>query len=699
MPEVKGTALVVEPDAEFARRLVGVLEELGFTSETVRAGDAAATKLVNRAYDVVVTELALPGLDGFNLVQAIRSRYSRAQTRVFVVSGFVAQRTLASERKDQLGIDAVIARNGPIDAALRTLRRALANANAATRTGSVAVVPASSTPLPFAPPSHAAYDTAAIPTRSTLPEPPPPPSHAALQTTAVPLSRHEQVDFDLDDDVGAFDGEELELEELQPVKEARDAARLRAIEEVGGVDHGPPDPELQKLIADVAREFDVDMALITFMLADQQWYKAYAGIEGQLLEDRGIARDKSFCKHIVDADIPTSMVVADAAINPAFNQSFAVKSGLVRSYAGAPLVTSKGQVLGTLCLADKRPQQFDADDVDRLNLVAKHVAGLIELRAASRRGEALEAQLTALVQDSHRVAARWIAILDHLDTGIVLMNAHDRTVMYANAAFAGFFGLRVDDVRGLTREQLMGGIARLARNEADFRQAIAVPAQGAYAGTAVLEMALPRRRLLRWQAKPIEVDGMLLQMAMLSDVTAEIDLARTREREARTDALTGLANRRGFAVDVAREVARSRRTRGRLWVAMIDIDRFKHVNDVHGHSVGDTVLVAVANTIRKSLRTIDIVARRGGEEFVALLTDVDDSAAGTAAERVRRNVANLKLPTGSITVSIGIAPVEAFDVEAAIAVADGRLYEAKKAGRNVIVGASAGSGTRSQPMV
>lgn len=637
-----GTALIAEPDPEFARRMAGIAEECGLQADVVRSGDAAATKLVNRHYDVLITELSLPGIDGFALIQALRARYSRDQTRVVVVSGFVEQRTLASQLKDGLGIEAVIARNGPVDGALRTLRRSLAPLRA----------------------------TATVPSEATQPMP------------SLPSLGDRELDLDIDDG----SSEELAPIETHEARDARERVRLVAVQEAGGEDPGPPDPELQRLIADIAREFGVDSALISFMFADKQWFKAYSGIDGQLLEQRSVARDLTFCKQIIDADVPKMMVVPDAAMHPAFMKNPAVVGGALRSYVGAPLITATGQVLGTLCLFDKRPSRVTAQDMDRLTLAARHIAGLIEMRTAEKKSQRLEAELALVVQDGQRIASRWIAVLDHLDVGIVLMNASDGVIVYANEAVAAVFGLKTEDLRGLTREQFVNGASKLARNEADFRHALAAPAKGPYSANAVVELALPRRLLLRWSSKPMQIDSGLFQMATFTDVTAEVDLARTREREARIDPLTGLANRRGFAAETAREIARSRRSKSTLWVAMLDLDHFKRVNDVYGHPVGDTVLVAVANAIRKSLRTIDVISRRGGEEFVALLGDVDDTTASIAAERVRSAIANLRLPSGPLTISIGIAPVEAFDVEAAIAVADGRLYEAKRAGRNRVVG-------------
>jgi diguanylate cyclase len=116
--------------------------------------------------------------------------------------------------------------------------------------------------------------------------------------------------------------------------------------------------------------------------------------------------------------------------------------------------------------------------------------------------------------------------------------------------------------------------------------------------------------------------------------------ARTRELEqlSRTDALTGLGNRRAFDEGLAREINRSRRQHRPLAALYVDLDGFKALNDREGHGRGDEVLAAVAATLAASLREIDVVARLGGDEFCALLPDTDCVAAAEVADRLRREI-------------------------------------------------------------
>ncbi len=155
----------------------------------------------------------------------------------------------------------------------------------------------------------------------------------------------------------------------------------------------------------------------------------------------------------------------------------------------------------------------------------------------------------------------------------------------------------------------------------------------------------------------------------------------------RRDPLTGLPNRRAFDEDLAREASRAARTGAPLAVVVLDLDRFKAVNDAHGHAAGDAVLRAVASRASAAIRAGDLLARLGGEEFGILLPEADLARAVDVAERIRITLAALPVETAgaalAVTASLGcaaLAPGEAPD--ALVARADSRLYEAKGAGRN-----------------
>ena len=155
----------------------------------------------------------------------------------------------------------------------------------------------------------------------------------------------------------------------------------------------------------------------------------------------------------------------------------------------------------------------------------------------------------------------------------------------------------------------------------------------------------------------------------------------------RRDPLTALPNRRAFDEDLAREAARAARAGTPLAVIVLDVDRFKTVNDVHGHAAGDAVLRELAARSARTIRTGDVLARLGGEEFGILLPGADLARAVDAAERLRCALAAAPMQVASevlaVTASFGCAELAASEAPAALlARADARLYEAKRGGRN-----------------
>jgi diguanylate cyclase (GGDEF)-like protein len=177
-------------------------------------------------------------------------------------------------------------------------------------------------------------------------------------------------------------------------------------------------------------------------------------------------------------------------------------------------------------------------------------------------------------------------------------------------------------------------------------------------------------------------------------------LARLGERqrsEARRDSLTGCLNRRAFAQRFGIEAERSRRLGMGVGILFLDIDRFKSLNDAHGHAAGDLVLRRLAERIERSLRETDLLFRWGGEEFVVLMPHTSASEVGEVGERVRAAVAGAPLVSivGSAeltaTVSIGAAAAtrSPFDSGELLQAADEACYSAKRMGRDRVIVAGA----------
>jgi len=173
----------------------------------------------------------------------------------------------------------------------------------------------------------------------------------------------------------------------------------------------------------------------------------------------------------------------------------------------------------------------------------------------------------------------------------------------------------------------------------------------------------------------------------------ELAAAQMLWESATADPLTGLSNRRYLEQRIRSEYAFAARHQRALSMLVLDIDRFKRVNDTWGHLAGDAVLRAVGVCLSSTLRTEDLAARFGGEEFVLLLRDEDAAGAQMAAERIRAQIEQMRVPwegrSISVTVSIGLATLapdtDFKDGEAILARADACLFRAKQSGRNRVV--------------
>ena len=157
------------------------------------------------------------------------------------------------------------------------------------------------------------------------------------------------------------------------------------------------------------------------------------------------------------------------------------------------------------------------------------------------------------------------------------------------------------------------------------------------------------------------------------------------ELAARTDPLTGLANRRHFAEELEHELARARRSKRPLTMIVCDLDHFKDVNDTYGHMTGDEVLRLVGQVLADQSREVDLPARFGGEEFAVILPETDLDAGEIAAERLRREIERRTSVEGpAITLSLGVACTQQVGMspDALYRAADRALYAAKAQGRN-----------------
>ncbi len=187
----------------------------------------------------------------------------------------------------------------------------------------------------------------------------------------------------------------------------REGARLAAIEYLGAV-RPEVDEVLQQLVDDVRGTFGTDLALINLILPKVQYFRAWSGdLPPEFVESREVAREDSMCQYVVESEKP--LVVPNFMATEEFkDQHFCVNYG-VQFYAGTPLVTSDGQTIGTLCLANEEPMEFDEDRMTLLGAFARAVIGRLELLGAlGREREAREA-----AEDANRAKSAFLANMSH----------------------------------------------------------------------------------------------------------------------------------------------------------------------------------------------------------------------------------------------------------------------------------------------
>ncbi len=195
------------------------------------------------------------------------------------------------------------------------------------------------------------------------------------------------------------------------------------------------------------------------------------------------------------------------------------------------------------------------------------------------------------------------------------------------------------------------------------------------------------QRIRSWQRLAILL-GAVLILLMIWLAWRQLRSSRRLHRLAHTDALTGVANRRQIEHLLQRELATAAAGRRPLTVIMLDVDHFKAVNDSHGHQAGDRVLVEIVRACQSGLRPSDWLGRLGGEEFLVILPDTMLEAGMQVAERLRHDVAGLRMTIGEtplgLSISLGVAQLEAGEtsIDPLLRRADASLYRAKDSGRN-----------------
>ena len=387
----------------------------------------------------------------------------------------------------------------------------------------------------------------------------------------------------------------------------------------------------------------------------------------------------------------------------------------IRSWLGVPLKVHD-RVIGMLTLDHKEPNFYDNEQlIDLVTAFADQVAISLEnarLYANERRRveelEALRATTADITKELglenllQSILQRATDLLHATGGELGLMDRKSNTIKILVS-----YNMGPTDNIGATismNEGLMGFVAKTQQIEMleDYKNwdgqmdiyqkspihaAIAAPLMIGKRFLGVIGI-MNSDRTRKFSENEKDLMSMFAQQAAIAVENAQ--LFEERQHQARVDMTTGIFNRRGLSELGCREIDRSIRFERPLGVIFLDIDHFKVVNDTYGHPVGDLVLQELAERLKKNLRSIDILSRYGGEEFVILLPETNTEGALDVAERIRKTVEEKPFsPNGLslwITVSQGVSILnqENGTLDELIRQADEATYQSKEAGRNLV---------------
>ena len=433
----------------------------------------------------------------------------------------------------------------------------------------------------------------------------------------------------------------------------RERARLLALERLALVNEGV-DSDFLELAQLAAAVCGTPVAAVGFLGAERHVLRAVVGADVP-----SIPRAEALCEVPIDSGV--ALIVSDLLSDEALRtHPITVGPLAVRAYAGVPVVDDEGVAVGTLCVIDSQPRPFTLLQVQTLTTLAHQVTTLLSLR---RRDSDLR-RLTEVVRAS----------FDHSPAGVAVIALDDHRpglLGDVNPAYCRLMGRTAQELAGLTYLDLthsddlvddLPALARIAAGAVQVRLKRYVRPDGAVIWAEVV-------------CTPLHgVDGTVDKVLMhVTDVTDRRQREAELLDEARRDPLTGLPNRTHLLERLAGSPTGV--------VAYLDLDGFKPVNDEHGHAVGDAVLARLAERMRGALRAGDLLARVGGDEFVAVLEGDLDVASATV-ERLRAVVAEPVRIMGTsvhVTISGGLAPIRDGDALSALAAADAAMYAAKRA--------------------
>lgn len=416
---------------------------------------------------------------------------------------------------------------------------------------------------------------------------------------------------------------------------------------------------------------ETPIAAISLVDENRQWFKA---IEG--LKVTQTLRDVAFCAHAILQDEP--FVIENALEDERFFDNPLVTDGpKIRFYASVPLITQEGMHLGTLCVVDTKSRKIKEEQISAIKTLAQSVMAHIELRLSHKkiRKYVDELQLSA-------------TIFETASENIVVTDANNCFIT-VNPAFTKTTGYSLEDVIGKTPKILKSG-----KQNSEFYSKMwkELTKDGQWDG----ELSNKRKNgeiYIEWLSirAIYNHDGTIrMYVATFSDITEKKRADEIIWKQANYDLLTNLPNRRLFDDRLKHEIKIANRSKKLLALLFIDLDLFKEVNDTFGHEIGDKLLIKVTKRINETLRATDTVARMGGDEFAAILPQMENEKdISKVAKLIIKKLAtpfdlNGKIVSISASIGIAIYPKDSILAKELLQYSDKAMYDAKKSGRGKI---------------
>lgn len=439
--------------------------------------------------------------------------------------------------------------------------------------------------------------------------------------------------------------------------------RLAALAEFNLIDT-PAEEEFERLANLGARLFDVPTVLISLIDADRQFFKARVGFD-----PCETSREISFCTYAIMQD--EILFVPDALEDYRFERNpLVLGPPHIRFYAGKPLVTPQGARIGTICLIDDKPRhEFTADDRQNLNDLAALVMDRMEMRRLSFAKTISQARFEHIAATS--------------PDAIICSNEREE-VTFWNAAAEKLFGYTADEMTRLRSDIIIPDSWRKIYDAELERLRTGEPLQLA---DQTIELSGLRKdgtefpsemSLSTWKEGSTASVG-----AIVRDITERKQNEERLFRLANIDALTDLPNRAAWRTCLSEALSAGKR----VTVLLVDLDRFKEVNDTLGHSAGDAILREVAERLIEGCPQATMVARLGGDEFAILLPGGDGLQIRYVASAIIDRISEPFMFAGEraeIGASVGIAfaPQHSSKADELLGAADLALYKAKAGGKN-----------------